>query len=171
MKKLSIFLTLVMIWTLVSCNQYKVDSGETIIGVGENNELTIDTTNCDKNFDVYINPSLIGEEQVNGNANKVECFTKYLGELSIVNDKHKYYVISQFYTVQSAISKHGHSRIIILDSNKNVAKIYNLDMPHQLPKKIEANNLIFKFDDEEYKLQFEDEFPKLICLPNNKGCY
>ena len=123
-----------------------------------------------KEFISFVKNDSIGKEQITGNEKHIQFFTKYLGKLELPN-KNNYYVITQFYTVQAALVKHGHSRIIFLDNDKKTIKIYVLDMRNQLPLSIVRNALIFKFDNKKYKLRIKAELPSMLCLPNNIGCY
>ena len=116
-----------------------------------------------------INAELIEKVQVFGNPEEAESFIKYLGEIKI--GKEKYFVLSKFTIIQLAISKRGRSVVLFLDKNKEVIKKYNLDMPDQLPYKIEKNKLVFYFDNKDYTMQLEDSLLGVFCLPNYKGCY
>jgi hypothetical protein len=120
-------------------------------------------------FKPFITKKNIGKEIVTSKSKDAEYFTRYLGTIDL--GENKYHVISQFYTIQAAIVKHGHSRIIFLDSNLKIKKIYNLSMPNELPIAITANELIFNIDNKKYNLNLGKGISSMICIPNNEGCY
>ena len=72
----------------------------------------------------------------------IEYFTNYVGEINF-EDSFKYYVIKQFYQVQAAISKHGHSRLIVFNNKNDSVRIIYFDTPDQMPVFIDFNYWIF----------------------------
>ncbi len=121
-------------------------------------------------FRKVIQESKIGKKQVSGNSNDIQYFTTYLGEIKPEKEKTVYHAISQFYNVQAAISKHGHSKVIFLDDQKRIAEIYELDMPNQLPISIESNQLVFELNGMTSKLKIE-KMPEMLCLPLYGECF
>ena len=117
----------------------------------------------------FINKMLLGKEQITGNPKETEYFTRYIGIIEV--GKINYHVLSQFYAVQAAVSKHGHSRIMLLDKNIKIRKIYELSMPDELPSAIRSNELIWIMNNKKYSVNLGAEIPQMICIPNNKGCY
>ena len=172
-------LTILALFLIPSCslNSNKEDKNgkhkhSKVLPVNKSLELEVKDTirySGDLSLKRIINAELIEKVQVFGNPEEAESFIKYLGEIKI--SKEKYFVLSKFTIIQLAISKRGRSVVLFLDKNKEVIKKYNLDMPDQLPYKIEKNKLVFYFDNKDYTMQLEDSLLGVFCLPNYKGCY
>lgn len=169
-------LTLLVLFLIPSCslNSNEKDKHKHIEVLPINNSLKLEVKDTmrysvDLSLKRVINAELIEKVQVFGNPEEAESFIKYLGEIKI--GKEKYFVLSKFTIIQLAISKRGRSVVLFLDKNKEVIKKNNLDMPDQLPYKIEENKLVFYFDNKDYIMQLEDSLLGVFCLPNYKGCY
>jgi len=98
----------------------------------------------------------------------------YLGDIRV--NGQLYYILTSFKVVQTAIIKHGHSEIYILNSKKKTVKQYNLGLPEELPFKVENNSLCFYYKDiktnqtKTFINKIEKELPELMCVePDN--CY
>lgn len=66
---------------------------------------------------------------ISGNPNESEYFTTYLGTIEFHAETIE--LIKQFYTVQAAIEKHGHSELILL--KKKGAYFYDMEMSDNIP--------------------------------------
>lgn len=71
----------------------------------------------------------INKEHKSGKSNEVEYFTTYLGELNLKGSKTN--VFKQYYSVQAAIEKHGHS--VIIFTTDQGATYYDMEMTENLP--------------------------------------
>jgi len=85
------------------------------------------------------NPKNIQKEVNYKESEEAEYITTYLGEI-MLNEKTNH-VFKQFYTIQAAIEKHGHSVLILV--NKLGAYYYEMDLPEDLP--IDMKNGAFRF--------------------------
>jgi hypothetical protein len=92
---------------------------------------------------VYLNtltkPKYINKDFKSGKSEEAEYFTTYLGHITL-NEK-DCHVFKQFYTIQAAIEKHGHSVIIFMDNQG--ASYYDMESPEDLP--IDMRNGSFRF--------------------------
>jgi hypothetical protein len=84
----------------------------------------------------------------NRNILKVDDSTRsertFLGVIKNSNGKVVFYVAKEFYTVQTALVMHGHSRILFFNNDKKLTAAYNVDGPGELPYKLSRNSLYFK---------------------------
>ena len=80
----------------------------------------------------------INKEFKSGKSEEAEYFTTYLGNITL-NDR-DCHVFKQFYTIQAAIEKHGHSVIIFMD--KQGAFYYDMES-QDLP--FDVRNGLFRF--------------------------
>ena len=119
----------------------------------------------DERFDHYIEQELIGEEQIEKSDNR-QNYTTYLGVVKDSDGKDIFHVLSQFYTIQAAISKHGHSRIAFIDMDLRTQRIYEVSMPNELPTSVINQDLVF----EKGRIKIEKSLPAYLCIPQ-KGCY
>ena len=115
-----------------------------------------------KYFKDFIDVSKIGKEQITGDENATEYFTTYLGTIQL--NEINYHAISQFYSVKKDAVKESYSRIIFLDSNIIVVKLYKISRPEELPIAIHFNKLVFDIDSNKYNVSLGDKFPRLICV-------
>ena len=90
-------------------------------------------------LNTLINHKNINKEVKSGKSEEAEYFTTYLGQI-MLNEKENH-VFKQFYTIQAAIEKHGHSVIIFKDNEG--ASYFDMELPEDLP--IELKNGTFKF--------------------------
>lgn len=81
----------------------------------------------------------INKEFKSGKPEEAEYYTTYLGQITL-NEK-DCHVFKQFYTIQAAIEKHGHSVIIFMDNQG--ASFYDMELPEDLP--IDMRNGSFRF--------------------------
>lgn len=124
----------------------------------------------DYSFKKYIKTELIGKKQVFIDRDSTIFETTYLGILNmkegnIQSNAINYHVFAQFYSVQAAISRHGHSRIVFVDASGKTIRIYTLGMPNELPTAISDNALVF-----ETGVVRNSSLPELFCIPES-GCY
>lgn len=143
---------------LASCDQQANDKKEVDIS------REIQSEDSDR-FNKYIVENKIGLKQTETDQDSNIFETIYLGHLKVGSEN--LYVLSQFYSIQAAIVRHGNSRIIFLDQNGDTKRIYILSMPDELPTEIKNNKLKLG---ELYFDEFENGLPKLICVPQG-GCY
>ena len=85
-----------------------------------------------------------------------------------------FYVAKEFYTVQAALVKHGHSRILFFNRDKKLTAAYYLDDPGELPYKLIRNSLYFKRTRDKEKLvqvvKVQTKLPVPLCvMPDD--CY
>jgi hypothetical protein len=104
----------------------------------------------------------------------VESETTFLGCIRDEKWRIEYYVIKEFYAVPAARVRHGHSRIIFLRGNKNLAATYDLDSPDELPYELSQNCLYFKYKrggkEQIQRVKIRDSLPAPICVMPD-GCY
>lgn len=125
----------------------------------------------------FVQPSLINKKQIIKlkEYNDREEIT-YLGTINDNRDVILYHVLTVFRTVQAAIVVHGHSNIIYLDKDKNIARQYEVGGPEDLPFKLEKNALYFHLPDSNknhnktYIFEVGTTLPKVICIAPN-DCY
>lgn len=92
-----------------------------------------------KHLNTLRNHQFANKEVKSGRPNEAEYFTTYLGQIKL--NEMESHMFKQFYTIQAAIEKHGHSVIIFV--NKNGASYYDMEMPENLP--IDVKNGLFRF--------------------------
>lgn len=61
---------------------------------------------------------IINKEIISGDENNIQYFSKYIGELEF--NKRKLSLFLEFFTVQAAVEKHGHSEIVLFDGKKGM---------------------------------------------------
>ena len=121
-------------------------------------------------FKKYVDVQMIGKKQIETNQDSTIFETTYLGKLELKEHETEsktiiYNVISQYYSVQAAIERHGHSQIIFLDEQGKTLRIYILDIPEELPTAIKRNGLKFGKTTKQFI-----SLPDILCIPNG-GCY
>ena len=121
-------------------------------------------------FKKYINDKLVGLKQIEIDQDSTIFETTYLGQLEMKeggfhSKSIAYNVLSQFYSVQAAIKRHGHSRLIFIDEDGKTVRIYTFNMPDELPTAIKHNGLTFGKINKQYL-----SLPDLFCVPNGE-CY
>ena len=121
-------------------------------------------------FKKYINDKLVGLKQIEIDQDSTIFETTYLGQLEMKeggfhSKSIAYNVLSQFYSVQAAIKRHGHSRLIFIDEDGKTVRIYTFNMPDELPTAIKHNGLTFGEINKRYL-----SLPDLFCAPNGE-CY
>ena len=99
----------------------------------------------------------------------------YLGTIRTKSGEIKYFVLKEFYRVKAAVVYHGHSRLIFCSPNKKIFAQYILDLPDQLPYKLQQNILYFAHKENGIlqRSQFElyDSLPKFMCFAPKNYCY
>lgn len=176
LSKLELLLLIVILLPLSACDLgvKKVDTWKKRlekfddVRTSSESDMETDHSELQKDFKVFVDSSRIGEEQISGHPDTVQTFIRYLGRVTLES---KYHVLTEFRTVQAAISKHGHSRIVFLDEDKITVRIYSVDMPEQLPVELQSNELVFQFNGMFHRLGLSGDLPPLLCLPNEQGCY
>jgi len=99
----------------------------------------------------------------------------YLGDMKLKNMQ-TIYILTSFKTIQAASVKHGQSKILILNAEKDLINHYTLDLPEELPYKTSRNILFFHRYNEDHnkigkiRVKIEDELPEMICIGPD-GCY
>lgn len=156
------------IFNLKSCNNgYKseISKEEEIVKIDSTKYRQNNISEDPYRFKNYINETKIGTTITELTKDSAVYETTYLGMINVGNEH--LHVLSQFYVVQAAITRHGHSRILFLYNDGKLKKEYILDMPEELPTSIKNNRL--KLRDKLFD-PFKDELPEIICIPNG-GCY
>jgi hypothetical protein len=125
---------------------------------------------CQEDFEFkkYINDDLVGEKQIEIDQDSTIFETIYLGQLemkegSFHSKSVTYNVLSQYYSVQAAIERHGHSRLIFIDEDGKTVRIYTFNMSDELPTAINHNGLTFGKINKRYL-----SLPDLFCIPNGE---
>lgn len=94
---------------------------------------------------------------------------QYLGVIRKSNKDTLYFAFSVFERVQAAMVMHGHSNIIFLDKKRREVKRYDVNLPENLPYKLSANCLYFKYKNETtskketYKFKIQAKLPDMVC--------
>ena len=96
---------------------------------------------------------------------------KYLGELKDLNKKNSYHVITNFKIIGigQMLSPRGRSEVAFVDKKNNNIMVYDLEMPHNLPKYIEKNILYFEIEKTKIGISISGGFAPLLCIPKI-GC-
>jgi hypothetical protein len=77
--------------------------------------------------------------------NDIHSERTFLGLIKDSKGKAVFYVAKEFYTVQVALVRHGHTRIVFFDNQKKMIACYYLGLPEDLPYKLVSNSLFFKY--------------------------
>lgn len=104
-----------------------------------------------KDLNLLIKPQNINSEIKSGKPNEAEYFTTYFGPIKW--NHLEGHVFKQFYTVQAAISKHGHSVLIFV--SKNGALYYNMEMPENLPLDLKNGSFRYIYNYDTLKMKIE----------------
>jgi hypothetical protein len=123
-----------------------------------------------KLFEPFVSAEFLNIEQVTGNEDSIECFVNYLGTIRDLDLNTEYHVVSQFCTIQAAVTKHGNSKVAFLNRELEYARVYYLESRNQLPISTENNALIFNFSGIKKGLQIKGGLPDMLCIPDS-GCY
>lgn len=121
-------------------------------------------------FKKFLIIDLVGKKQLEMGQDSTSFETIYLGKLdmkegSFHSKSITYHVLTQFSSVQAAIEKHGHSRLIFTDEDGKTIKIYTFDLPEELPAGIKNNGLTFGKTTMRYF-----SLPDLFCIPSG-ACF
>jgi len=120
-------------------------------------------------YEKYINASKLNIEQIDGDSLKRQNFTTYLGKIADDKNQLNLFILKQFWTLQMAISRKGHSDLIFMDTLYKKSYIYTFDMPNDLPYLLRGNYLLSKFDSQIDSIYLDNSPPKILCIPN-KNC-
>lgn len=98
-----------------------------------------------------------------------------LGRISDQRGRLRYYVWTEFYTVQAAQRPHGHSRLLFLSAQHVPVAQYAVDLPQELPYRLRRNTLYFQpragcEPARTYSLQLGMRLPQRLCLGEG-NCY
>lgn len=148
------------------CSQHEPSVVE--LTIVEEELVESDTVNIPQDnyeFKKFVDPRKVGKKWVDVTEDSTIYETTYLGKIKVGSEY--FHVLSQFYSVQAAIERHGHSRILFLENDGKLKKEYVLDLPEELPTGIKNNRLRLG---KELFDEMKDELPELICIPNG-GCY
>jgi len=113
-------------------------------------------------LNTLINPKYINKDVKSGKSEEAEYFTTYLGQITL-NEKDRH-VFKQFYTIQAAIEKHGHSVIIFMD--KQGASYYDMELPEDLPIDMKNGSFRFKHKNDTLLMKIEHLSEKDLILRN-----
>lgn len=91
-------------------------------------------------LNTLINPKNIQKEVNYKESEEAEYTTTYLGKI-MLNEKTNH-VFKQFYTIQAAIEKHGHSVLIFKDEEG--ASFFDMELPENLPFELKNGSFRFK---------------------------
>lgn len=113
-------------------------------------------------LNTLINPKYINKDVKSGKSEEAEYFTTYLGQITL-NEKDRH-VFKQFYTIQAAIEKHGHSVIIFMD--KQGASYYDMELPEDLPIDMKNGSFRFKHKNDTLLMKIEHLSENDLILRN-----
>lgn len=122
-------------------DQEVADKSEPVVIRGSLQFKLENTDSSVKYLKTLINPKNLDKETKFGKPEDSEYFTTYLGQIILNNEE--FHVFKQFYTIQAAIEKHGHSVIIFV--NKNSAFYYDMEMPENLPVDLKNGSFRYKY--------------------------
>ncbi len=115
---------------------------------------------------VYLNtltkPKNIDKEFKSRKSEEAEYFTTYLGQIKL-NEKNCH-VFKQFYMIQAAIEKHGHSVTIFMD--KQGASYYDMELPEDLPIDMRKDSFRFKHKNDILLMKIEHLSENDLILRN-----
>lgn len=96
----------------------------------------------------------------------------YLGKLASLNKQHEYHIISNFKVIKTGGSEspRGFSTIVFINTSLDKIMIFNVNMPDELPIKIENDVLYFNAESEKVGIVIVDELFAYLCIPKI-GCY
>lgn len=103
-----------------------------------------------------ISENLIGKKQLNKLDNNNKSTKIYLGTIYCSNVDLYYDVITQFDLIKMAIDYRGKSKLIFLGKSRKTCRIYELDMPDELPVLIKNNELIIINESDTISKSMED---------------
>ena len=116
----------------------------------------------------FINPKSINKLKIiTEKHTKTEI--KYLGEIRDLDKINSYHVITNFqiWGIGLMLSPRGRSEVAFINKNKIV--IYDMAMPHDLPKYIQKNILYFEFKKTKIGISISGGLPPMLCVPEI-GC-
>ena len=121
-------------------------------------------------FKKFLTIDLVGDKQMEMVQDSSTVETIYLGKLDMKeggfhSKSISFHVLTQFTLVQSAMGKHGQSRLIFTDEDGKTIKIYTFDLPEELPTGIKNNGLTFGETTMRYF-----SLPDVFCVPNG-ACF
>jgi len=122
-----------------------------------------------------LNNSLLGKTITKKSKDGTISEITFLGIVKNSYGETIYYIVKAFYKIPAARVYHGQSRIFFFDINKNYFGGYWVDMPQQLPYKLENNILYFRCENLKNKLQTSQiqigkTLPKWLC-PAPDDCF
>jgi hypothetical protein len=146
-------------------NQEKSEKNEPEVIRGSLQFKLENTDSRVKYLKTLINPKNLDKETKFGKPEDSEYFTTYLGQI-ILNDL-EYHLFKQFYIIQAAIEKHGHSVIIFV--NKNSAFYYDMEMPENLPVDLKNGSFRYKYLKDTLVMKIEDFSENDLILRNTNS--
>ena len=104
-------------------------------------------------------------------ANGLKTEIIYLGQLMDLDQHSTYHVIRDFKIlgIGKMQSPRGVSNIAFINSNFEKAIIYRMNLPNELPEKIEDNILYFNLESQQVGISISGGLPPMLCLPKI-GC-
>lgn len=182
MRKKLLFL-IMFLNLLNSCKNKTTDSSDinSIISIGQEPEQQIkeivqwDSIKSDDDYAKFI--TLIKSNDINQKQTIKTEYGKeeivYLGPINDENGKIMSYILTLYGEVQAAIQIHGHSQVIFINPDLVQKKEYYLNMPEELPFKLEGNTLYFEYINEEtgkenlFLNEIGTELPRFMCYAPN----
>jgi len=94
---------------------------------------------------------------------------KYFGKSST---KFRYYILTNFsiFGLKDHSSPKGKSELVFINNNLKKIRIYNFDLPEELPIDIKDNHLIFTFNDSLIEVNITKPLQPFLCVPKI-GCF
>ena len=123
-----------------------------------------------KKYSKYISDSLIDTVSVSMvDHNKSEI--RYLGILKLLGSNDTFHVLTDFTILGIGImpSPRGNSKIFFMSTDRKKGLYHSLNLPEELPHKIENNQLVFQHDSTKIRLSIAEELPLILCIPEI-GC-
>jgi len=120
----------------------------------------------------FISENKINEKQITIDEEYgIKTENIYLGQLMDLNKLNKYHVIREFKIlgIEKMQSPRGVSNVAFINDNFEKAIIYRMNLPNELPKRIEDDILYFNMESQKIGISILGGLPPLLCVPKI-GC-
>lgn len=167
MKKFIPIILLILIFAIYSCS-IRDEKKEFISESPEISKRIRDTIMLSKSLisdaewiEIITDNKNLNKVQVHGDESKVKICDRYIGRIK--TQTNTFHAVSRYKTIQAALSKHGQSRLILINKEKSIIKRFETDQVHALPIKIENGLLIFHHNGELKCYEPLDERFLMVC--------
>lgn len=108
---------------------------------------------------------IINKEFISGDENNIQYFSKYIGELEF--NKRKLSLFLEFFTVQAAVEKHGHSEIVLFDGEKGM--VYSeFELPKEYDVSVANYQLLLSYKGNLQKFDLTELSDDLLIFEESK---